>query len=249
MASHGIDVETLASRAGVDPKTVERWLSGRTPHTRHRWAAAALLREDETYLWPQASSLQRYADASNAELIKLYPHRSDVPAGLWWNLLTRARERIDVLAYAALFLPEQHLGLVKLLDEKCRRGCQVRIALGDPLSSKVAERGVEEQFGEGIVSRVKLALKHYDPLRSNPNASIRVHGTTLYNSIFRFDDEMLVNTHVWGLSAYGAPALHLRRIDGGGVFDTYARSFELVWSVTRALPASPPERASTDVQG
>ena len=26
--------------------------------------------------------------------------------------------------------------------------------------------------------------------------SIRVHGTTQYNSIYRFDDAMLVNTHV-----------------------------------------------------
>ena len=52
-----------------------------------------------------------------------------------------------------------------------------------------------------------------------------------------FDDVMLVNTHVWGLSAFGAPVLHLRRLIEGGVFDTYAQSFEAVWST--ATPAYP----------
>ena len=33
--------------------------------------------------------------------------------------------------------------------------------------------------------------------------SIHLHDTTLYNSIYRFDDELLVNTHVWGWNAYG----------------------------------------------
>jgi hypothetical protein len=53
--------------------------------------------------------------------------------------------------------------------------------------------------------------------------------TTLYNSIFRYDDEMLVNSHVYGTYGYMAPILHLRRVEGGTLFDTYARSFELVW--------------------
>ena len=61
---------------------------------------------------------------------------------------------------------------------------------------------------------------------------MHVHGTTLYNSLYRFDDSMLVNTHVWGLSAYSAPVLHLRRLGAGGLFDTYAQSFEAVWATS-----------------
>ena len=48
---------------------------------------------------------------------------------------------------------------------------------------------------------------------------------------------MLVNMHVWGLSAFGAPVLHLRRLVDGGLFDTYAQSLEAVWST--AKPAYP----------
>ena len=34
----------VATALGVDPKTVQRWLAGRVPHPRHRWAVADLLR-------------------------------------------------------------------------------------------------------------------------------------------------------------------------------------------------------------
>src|SRR5262245_56740442 len=48
---------------------------------------------------------------------------------------------------------------------------------------------------------------------------IRTHETTLYNSLCRFDDVMLVNAHVWGVSAFAAPVLHLGRLGGGGLVD------------------------------
>ena len=56
-----------------------------------------------------------------------------------------------------------------------------------------------------------------------------MHDTTLYNSIYRFDDEMLVNAHLYATNAYAAPVLHLRRLDGGQLFANYAQSFDAVW--------------------
>ena len=49
------------------------------------------------------------------------------------------------------------------------------------------------------------------------------------NSIFRYDDEMLVNQHIYRTYGYIAPILHLRRLDGADLFDTYMKSFEMVW--------------------
>ena len=143
---------------------------------------------------------------------------------------TRPSRQIAILVYAATFLPEQQLDLVDVLRAKADAGCRVRIALGDPASPKLLERGNEEKFGIGIVSRAELALKHYAPLRGCPGVEVRLHGTTLYNSIYRFDDVMLVNAHIWGLSAFGAPVLHLHRLVEGGLFDTYAHSFDAVWA-------------------
>ena len=73
-------------------------------------------------------------------------------------------------------------------------------------------------------------MAFYKPLRGVDGVALRFHGTTLYNSIYVFDDEMLVNTHVFGFPAAHAPTLHLRRLSGGELFDTYADSFDRVWS-------------------
>jgi transcriptional regulator with XRE-family HTH domain len=237
LTARALTVDAVAARAGVDSKTVQRWLAGRTPHARHRWAIAALVREDEAYLWPTALRTHRQADASAAELIALYPHRADVPSSLWRTLIDEVRQDLTILVYAAVFLPEQQLDLVDLLRSRATAGCRVRIALGDPSSPKLLERGSEEKFGVGIVSRAEVALKHYQPLRDCSGVEVRIHGTTLYNSIYRFDDIMLVNAHIWGQNAFGAPVLHLRRLVDGGLFDTYATSFEAVWAT--AQPAYP----------
>jgi hypothetical protein len=79
----------------------------------------------------------------------------------------------------------------------------------------VAARGREEKYRHGVESRCRLALLHYQPLIDVPGIGLRTHGTTLYNSIYRVDDQMLVNAHVWGVNAYAAPVWHLRRAEGG----------------------------------
>ena len=59
-----------------------------------------------------------------------------------------------------------------------------------------------------------------------------MHSTTLYNSIYWFDDDMLVNTYAYGVPAHFAPVLHLRHLGSGTLFQTYARSFDRVWDQT-----------------
>ncbi len=58
----------------------------------------------------------------------------------------------------------------------------------------------------------------------------------LYNSIYRFDDEMIVNPHVYGKMASHAPALHLRRLSAGTLFTTYQDSFNAVWAAAAPHP-------------
>lgn len=45
---------------------------------------------------------------------------------------------------------------------------------------------------------------------------------------------MIVNSHVYGQGAAYSPTLHLRRLAGGALFDTYAQSFERVWETATA---------------
>lgn len=79
-----------------------------------------------------------------------------------------------------------------------------------------------------------------EPLLRIPGVEIRQHNTVLYNSIYRFDDEMLVNTHVVGSPAPQNPVLHIRKLSGGHLFEHYMKSFDRVWASAKALGADCP---------
>ncbi|MGW4299704.1 XRE family transcriptional regulator [Streptomyces sp. NPDC004646] len=229
MAAGGWTYTALADRVEVDPKSVERWVNlGRTPRRATAMLTAEALGEDVHAPWP-ALRQARPARAVSPELVALYGQRADVPVSALVDMLTQALEHIDVLVYAAVFLHEAYPRLNDLLRERAADGCAVRIAIGDPDSANVQQRGSEERFGHGIESRCRLALMHYRPLAAVPGIEVRTHATTLYNSIYRADGQAMVNAHVWGVNAYGAPVWHLRRSGKGGLFDTYASSFDAVW--------------------
>ncbi|WFB08337.1 helix-turn-helix domain-containing protein [Streptomyces sp. LX-29] len=229
MAAGGWTYATLADKVEVDPKSVERWVNlARTPRRTTALRAAETLGEDVHALWP-ALRQARAARAVSPELVALYEQRADIPVSAFVDMLKQASERIDVLVYAAVFLHEAYPRLNDLLAERAAKGCAVRIAIGDAGSINVQQRGQEERFGHGIESRCRLALMHYRSLIGTPGVEVRTHGTTLYNSIYRADDQALINAHVWGVNAFAAPVWHLRRSGEGGMFDTYVASFEAVW--------------------
>ncbi|MEV8101837.1 XRE family transcriptional regulator [Streptomyces sp. NPDC088135] len=230
MAAGGWTYAALAQQVEVDPKSVERWVNlGRIPRRATALQAAKALGEDVHALWP-ALRQARPARAISPELVALYDQRADIPVSAFTDLMARARERIDILVYAAVFLHEAYPRLNELLSERAAEGCTVRIAVGDPDSDTVQARGQEERFGHGIESRCRLALMHYRPLAGTPGIEVRTHETTLYNSLYRADDQQLVNAHVWGVNAYAAPVWNLRWHKAGGMFDTYADSFDAVWA-------------------
>ncbi len=236
--------ESVASTVGVDPKTVARWVStDRPPHRRHRSATSELLGLDEDYLWPSVLSESQIQSASQAELVHMYPNRGLVPIEFWRSLIQNAEDSLDFLAIAALFLADYNPAIARILRDKARNGTRVRILLADPDGSSVALRGREEGLGAGPAERVRMVLRHLQSLADAPDVQIRLHDTTLYASIFRSDSMMLVNMHVYGSPGAANPVMHLQRVKGGRIFDTYHTSFETVWNqakpyVPRDVPAA-----------
>jgi hypothetical protein len=86
-----------------------------------------------------------------------------------------------------------------------------------------------------MAARIRNAIVLYQPLGALDSVQIRLHDTVLYNSIYLADDQVLVNTHVYGTRAPNAPVLHLRRVAGGDMVNTYTESFERVWEQARPL--------------
>jgi lambda repressor-like predicted transcriptional regulator len=229
MADARITIEALAHAVGVHPKTVQRWLAGRVPHPRHRWAIADLLGVREEALWPGAGAGTGGAMTGTSEILAAYAHRADVPAHVWNDLLGQAKTQIDLLAYAMLFLPESNPHLVPQLKDKAAAGCAVRIAIADPDSQAVADRDQEEGLGGALPGRIRTTLHHFADLSDQDGISLRLHATPMYNSIFRFDEEVLVTPHLYAQPGYASPVLRLRRIGPHGIFDNFALHFERVW--------------------
>lgn len=230
MLRQGLDINTFAEMTQVSSKSVERWIRGDVvPYPRTRYRVAAILQEDESYLWPNAVDK---SSLNGAELVSTWPRRSDVPRHLWTELLRRSERNVDYLAYAGLFLTEEHPDWIPLLHERAQAGVRIRLLVGDPEGQQLAARDGEEKIGGGVAGRVAAVLAYYRPLAGM--VQIRLHDTPLYNSIYRFDDEMIVNAHVYGILAAHTPAMHIRRVDGA-YFNTYLESFERVWASARPL--------------
>jgi hypothetical protein len=162
-----------------------------------------------------------------------YGRRSAVPREEWHQLFASAQQEIGVLVYSGLFLVED-VEVLRALSNRAGAGVRVRLLLGDPDSPEVASRGAEEGIAGAMAAKVRNALVNLRPLIRVQGIELRLHRTVLYNSVYRGDDELIVNIHVHGVPAAHAPVLHLHARDNGDLTTTYLDSFERTW--TQASP-------------
>jgi transcriptional regulator with XRE-family HTH domain len=224
--------DDVAARLGVDPKTVRRWLNGRVPYGNNRVALADLVGVEEAELWPDAGG-PLTARTRPEELGAVYPHRWSVLREVWTRFFRSANHEIDILAYSALFLAED-AGILGMLAEKGRAGVTVRIALGDPDSAQVIQRGEDEDIGDAT-SAIRNALALYRSALAVENVEIRLHQSVLYNSIYRADGQLFVNQHAYGIPAAHAPVFCFHESESGDMVASYLASFERVWATARPI--------------
>src|SRR6266540_5860279 len=238
MTAAHLDVQEVSDATGVEAKTVQGWLKGRVPHARHRWTIAKLVNEDERYLWPGVDGQRPPGSPATGEVVAAYPHRAEVPPERWWDLLVDAKRQVDLLAYAMLFLPETHPRLFDLLRGKAAAGGTVRIAMVDPGARELAERDAEEGLDIGLIARVRTSLHYFtEGLGDCEGIELRTYAAPLYNSLFRFDEEMFVTPHLYATPGSRAPLLHLRRLGNDGIFDGFTGHFEAIWASAKPTEA------------
>lgn len=225
----------LAAAVGVDPKSVERWLTqDRVPHRGTRARVATVLGHEETYLWPSLRVGLGATTATASELITMWPTRDSIPGDVWRALSSRVSSRLDVLVYSGGFVIEA-FGLPREIRRMAANDGRVRILLGDAESDEVQRRAVAEGLPT-LPARAASTLDYLRDVRVLPGVEIRVHDAPLYASIYRFDDDMLVNPHTHGISAKDSPVFHYERVGTGGLFSYYEKAFDRVWE-TATSPA------------
>ncbi len=94
---------------------------------------------------------------------------------------------------------------------------------------------LEEGIGDAMPAKIRNALTLHCPLLTSENVEIRLHQTALYNSIYRADDQLFVNQHVYGIPAAHAPVFCFRKSKNGDMVAAYLDSFERVWTAAKPL--------------
>jgi hypothetical protein len=200
-------------------------------------AVAAALTETEAGLWPQARPDLTAGSEATSEVVAAYAHRADIPRPVWTALLAGARERIDLLGYAYPFIAELLPDAVARIADTATNGTMVRMAFADPDCLHVTERDSLEQIGGTLPGRIRNALNFLQPLHGHPGVRIGLHTVHLYNSIFRFDHQMIITPYLYRARGYQHPALHLRELSPHGMFAAYAHQFDQIWQTTTPYPA------------
>jgi transcriptional regulator with XRE-family HTH domain len=226
----------LATRLDVDEKTTARWVAdeGRVPHPQHRWAAAKVLGVDEAVLWPEAvkTALKTGPDR---EVVSVYPFRSVVPKSLWRDLISNSTTEITFAGYTNYFLWLEMPNLRTTLRRKADQGVRVRFLIGDPDSAVTTGRESVEDVPLTVSTRIRVTLDEFAKLRDQASVEGRFSDGHISLSVFRFDDDALVCTHIADLLGHDSPTFHLRRRQDDGIFDRFTHHVEHLWERGREV--------------
>jgi hypothetical protein len=86
---------------------------------------------------------------------------------------------------------------------------------------------------DAMPAKVRSALTLYHSALKAENVEIRLHDTVLYSSLYRADDQLLVNQHAYGIPATHAPVFCFRESNDGDLLTAYLDSFERVWNASK----------------
>lgn len=235
MEKEGLSEERLAGHIGRDARTVRRWLDGeRMPQPGNAREAARVLGAQPQDIWPDIfPTLDPPSGGTVA--VSTYSSRALVPVQVWRDHFATAVTGIDICVYGGTFLFDSVPGFARLLTDAVRRGVAVRVLVGDPDATIVQRRGAEVAIDDELPARCRLTVARLSPLAAAEGIQLRTHRTTLYAPLFRADDTLIANHHVYGSPASVNPAFVIERDADPELWATYLTSFELIWTGARPV--------------
>lgn len=174
-------------------------------------------------------SVNLLEQASKTGVVGVWSKRGLLDNNIWIKKIEDSKENIDILGYAVAFLPD-HPDFKKIIQEKYKQNCKIRILLGKPNCSSVSQRNIEEKEEGSITSRIETSLIRLNELIKTGCIEVRLHDTPLYCSIYRFDSEMLVTPHLYGVKGSAAPLFSYKNVKDG-IFQSYLKHFDDIWNL------------------
>ena len=235
LRTNGMEIDDLAEQVGVDVKTAQRWLSGRTPYPRYRRRVADALNTSERVLWPDETpdldlDLDVDAESAPASGIELL----DTGEGPAWRVLVAdARERIELLDLTLTDLITD-TAAAQLLADAAARGCRARVLISHPDSIHLAI--AEEQAGRYLAlpqrPAAAAALERVAGLLA-PHLTNGLELRTFVGAgsyrVLIIDDQAIVRLRLPGVPTEREPVLRLDRERNPDVLESFASHFDAVW--------------------
>ncbi|GGM34543.1 hypothetical protein GCM10011608_18750 [Micromonospora sonchi] len=178
-------------------------------------------------LWPEI--IRRAAKVgADRELVGMYPHRADLPRAVFREAIGRAGTRLWFGGYTSYFVWLEVPDAAATLEAKVNAGADLRFLLGDPDSRVTAERDRLEATPLTLATRI--AMTQAEIGKVDAVIPVRLSDRHIAMSVWVFDDEAIVATHIGAGLGQDSVTLHLRRAQDGGVFDRYVEHFESLWA-------------------
>ena len=184
-------------------------------------------------IWPSLKQHRRAGPLR--EITGAYPTRSAMPSTVWGELINKARSELVFAGYTSYFVWLSVPSLRDVLREKAEGGARIRFLLGDPESEVTHRREREEAVPLTVTARVAITLAELEHLRDLPNVEARFSDGHLALSVWRFDDEAIVCTHVGTKVGHDSPTYRLKRLETGGLLATYAEHVDVLWAAARPV--------------
>jgi transcriptional regulator with XRE-family HTH domain len=228
----GLTIEEVAHRAGVDPKTLERWIAGRTPHPRNRHALADVLNVSAAELWPDVDSSLSYRlgsmDLVGVEAV--YPTRSDFLSAMPPATLFAGATSITSAGLSNNLLCQHYAD--QRLERLLVDGTTVSCLFLDPASKATANREDEERYERGHLARLTaLNISLLQRLRARlPNSARGRLSLATYDQTIRFHvmiveapavTTAVVQPYLPHARGVDSPTLVIRRNPYPGLFETF----------------------------
>lgn len=143
--------------------------------------------------------------------------------------LTRLTAELEPSAGRSPSRPDRATGSRPgLLSEKVDARADVRFLLGDPGSVVTSKRERVEATPLSVSTRIEMTRSELAKAQHPP--AIRFGDRHIAMSVWIFDDDAVVATHIGSGLGQESVTLHLRRRSEGGVFDRYADHFKDLWA-------------------
>jgi hypothetical protein len=156
-----------------------------------------------------------------------------MPSTAWTELVGAATRELTFAGYTNYFLWLTVPDLRETLRHKAEAGVKVRFLLGDPDSEVTRTREMIEAVPLTVSSRIAVSVNELEPLRNVPGVEVRFSDRHISLSVFVFDDQMVVCTHVAAAVGHDSPTYRIKRTATGGLFAAYSDHVNSLWSTAR----------------